>query len=270
LASTGRFTTSLTSGDILITGTTLTFNTSGGTQVNINVDDSQILRFGSNSSLKPHILIVANNFVTQPGRISLRYSNFTSFEYVDGTNTTERVRITTAGNVGINTTIPTYTLDVNGSLRATSGDITIGTLLATTSISTGAINTTNITSTNIVTTTLSTGTLNASNITSGIICTGTIIITAGTLNASFNSNTLGNLFTTTGNVGINTTSPNSPLHILRNVGSGYAGIGKISRKRSAGIHFCICECRADGIVSDDDSKGSTVNTGCTSARINGK
>jgi hypothetical protein len=53
-------------------------------------------------------------------------------------------------------------------------------------------NSTNSTITNAVNTTLT---------------SGAMVITGGSLNATFNSNTLGNIFTTGGNVGIGTTSP---------------------------------------------------------------
>jgi hypothetical protein len=59
---------------------------------------------------------------------------------------------------------------------------------------------TNITSTNIV------GTL---------ISSGAHIISGGGLLATFNSNTIGNIYTTGGNVGIGTTSPSSYLQVYQ-------------------------------------------------------
>jgi hypothetical protein len=50
-------------------------------------------------------------------------------------NVIEWMRIIDNGNVGINNTSPTYKLDITGTLRATGGDITTATLLATTSLS---------------------------------------------------------------------------------------------------------------------------------------
>jgi hypothetical protein len=59
-------------------------------------------------------------------------------------NVTEWMRIIENGNVGINNISPTYKLDITGTLRATGGDITTATLLATTSISSGSIQGTNL------------------------------------------------------------------------------------------------------------------------------
>ncbi len=133
------------------------------------------------------------------------------------------------GNVGIGTTSPQFNLDVNGTLRASAG-ITTSTLLASTSISTGQLavtnitasniqvtgsfNPTNINTTNITTSTIQvTGTFNPTNINTTNITISTAIIT-NNLKATFNSNTIGNIFTTGGNVGIGTTSPSSTITIF--------------------------------------------------------
>ena len=143
---------------------------------------------------------------------------------------TPRLHITQAGNVGIGTTSAANTLDVSGTGRIT------------TSLTTGALYSTNQTTTNGVFTNLSSGTislttlssaniyaslgtvsnlvgtnLSSSNLISTVatipniihtnITTTSIIVTGGGLLATFNSNTIGTLFTTNGNVGINTTSP---------------------------------------------------------------
>ena len=93
--------------------------------------------------------------------------------------------ITSAGNIGINNVSPSFTLDVSGTGRFTTG-ITTGTLTASSS-----------TIANQVNTNVSSATLNLT----------------GTLSAAFNSNTLGNLFTTGGNVGINNGSPAFTLDV---------------------------------------------------------
>jgi hypothetical protein len=109
------------------------------------------------------------------------------------------------GNVGINTTSPGHTLDVNGGIRAITS--TIATLL----------------NTNAVSTNISVGTINASTgitvasaqITNANVTTSTIAtarITTSLL-ALGDSNTIGSMFTTGGNVGIGTTSPGSALHV---------------------------------------------------------
>jgi hypothetical protein len=79
-------------------------------------------------------------------------------------NVTEWMRIIENGNVGINNTSPTYKLDITGTLRATGGDITTATLLATTSISSASIQGTNSTITNAVHTTLTSGTLRVNTV----------------------------------------------------------------------------------------------------------
>ena len=122
----------------------------------------------------------------------------------------------TDGNIGVNTTSPNYNVDINGTLKATT--ITVGTMLATTSISSGAVNATNSTITNLVVTSNTVTNVIATNMSSATLnlsggCTvGTARITTSLL-AIGNSNTVGNIFTTGGNVGISTSSPGYTLDV---------------------------------------------------------
>ena len=134
--------------------------------------------------------------------------------------------VSTGGNIGINTTSPGTRLDVSGTGRIT------------TSLTTGALFSTNQTTTNIVSTNLSTGSLNASTMSTALLTastsittgalfstnqtttnivgtnltTSSIIVTSGGLSATFNSNTIGSIMTTGGNVGIGV-SPVQQLHV---------------------------------------------------------
>jgi hypothetical protein len=103
-----------------------------------------------------------------------------------------------------------------GILYATSSiinTITTSSLLATTNISTGILYATSSTIGHIVSTTATIPNIILTNIT-----TTNIIITSGSLNATFNSNTLGNIYTTGGNVGINVI-PNAPLQFISDTAS---------------------------------------------------
>jgi hypothetical protein len=238
-----------------------------------------------------------------PDRIRLlaaehRFDTYTtnvsgSFENVASTVASNRMIINSAGNVGIGTASPIFTLDVSGTARFTTSltsgalyannitatnivgisNISTGTLVATTSVTSAALYGLNITGTNIVGTNISSGTLLAStrvssaNINCNIISSATLIttnitstnivgasnistatlvattrvssanlntsiISTGTLIAINNSNTLGSLYTTGGNVGINKTNPQAELHIqatnLTSLLSTWSGAGSYS------------------------------------------
>ena len=104
--------------------------------------------------------------------------------------------------VGIGTTTPGFNLDISGGSRITGG-LTVGNL----NVNTGA------SITNILNTT---------------ICTGTVIVTAGSIRASFNSHTIGSLVTTGGNVGIGTTAPGSRLEVNGTLKANDITVGNIN------------------------------------------
>ena len=183
----------------------------------------------------------------------------------------------TSGNVGISTSTPAHTLDVNGGVRSThftttnalatnvssgtlnlSTGLTAGTILATTSISSGGVNATNSTVTNFVATSITAGpiySINNVNAAQGIVLQNTnsgssayssltfVTDQVNNFNIFKNSTTrtvdggvntvtmrndggpirlqsntgLGIWVGSTGNVGINTTTPASPLHIAGDI-----------------------------------------------------
>lgn len=87
----------------------------------------------------------------------------------------------------------------------TLGNLTITGTSNSVSLSSGNIFSTNVSSTNVIGTNIS-----STNFVSTSATIPNIVLT-GSLNANFNSNTLGNIFTTAGNVGIGLVTPNAPL-----------------------------------------------------------
>lgn len=134
----------------------------------------------------------------------------------------------------ISTNITTSNLIVSSNAQITNVDVTtissatvVGTNYTGGSMSlsgnliiAGTLTTVNITTTNVVDTNISTGTLTATNITTTNISIGTLTATNSQitthLSASGDSNTIGNIFTTGGNVGIGIQSPMYKLDVNGN------------------------------------------------------
>ena len=127
---------------------------------------------------------------------------------------------TTGGNIGIGKSNPSVKLDIDGTLVATSATIP---QLVVTNASTGIV-----------------------SITSNLLATG-------------DSNTVGSLFTTSGNVGIGTTSPSARLHVLGSLVAQSATIPQlVLSNASAGTINITSNLLATG---NSNTLGSLFTTG---------
>ena len=204
--------------------------------------------------------------------------------------------ITTANVYSTNITSSNIVGTTNTLSNAVSTNITSATLQATTGITsaallvTGLISNANLTSTtstlpNAVSTNISSATLQAStgitssallvtglisnanlasttatipNIIHTNITTNSIIVTSGGLNATFNSNTIGNIFTSGGNVGINTTAPGTTLDV--------SGTGRITTSLTTGALYST-NATSTNIVATALSSGTLTLSTITAASI---
>jgi hypothetical protein len=231
------YTTLVSCGSIATSGMTtgilyVTSITSGSIQVSDNVTIGGNLTVLGMVSTTNAIFTNLSTGILNAGNLTIGNINFTGTLSQNGSpyigtgtgsqwiGTSGTLYYGTAGSslVGINTTSPVYTLDISGGARITTG-VTAGQSTFT-SVSAGNSQFTGLSAANIN----FTGNLfqNGSpyigsqwTTTSGNTLTytsGSIIINSG-FTSSFNSNTLGNIFTTGGNVGIGTTSPQASLHV---------------------------------------------------------
>ena len=140
------------------------------------------------------------------------------------TTGSERMRINSSGNIGIGTSAPNYKLDVNGTIGVSdgmyvtgdsqlTGSVTIGELLISSGATSDTISSNFSTFGSIFVTGESI--LNTLNVTGSSLFHNTVTIGSlqcGSINAS-GTNIIGNIYTTGGNVGINTTDPNYQVDV---------------------------------------------------------
>lgn len=166
----------------------------------------------------------SNAFITNSTLSNVFSTNITTTNFLSTNVTTSNITTT-----NLIVTSQTYTSLTGTNITSTnivSTNTSIGTLnntnIINTNLSSSNTTLTNITSTNTVltninstNTTITNTVLTNETVTNSIINTGTIgtVLVTSTANLRFNSNTVGSLFTTGGNVGINTTSPETALDV---------------------------------------------------------
>jgi len=165
----------------------------------------------------------------------------------------------TKGNVGIGTTAPTFKMDINGNLRATTG-ITTGNIFSTdiisTNITTTSLNITNSTITNLVATTYTGGSISLSGdlIIAGALTTGNIFstnVTTTSLNAT-------NLVSTTSSFGtiVGTTYTGGSMSLSSNL----AIAGALTTGNIFSTNVTTTSLNATNLVSTTGSFGTIVGT----------
>jgi len=228
------------SGNLSIAGTLTTVNLTSTNLVDTNISSGTINVSGiaaltnvTATNATAAVLVATTGITTG----TINATGLSTLTNVSATNAT-------SATLNASTGITTGTINATGLstlINVTSTNVSSGVLIASTGITTGSINATGLsTLTNVTATNVSAGTINASTgITAGTInATGLSTLTnvsatnatAATLNAStgittgtlfasnglrstFNSNTIGSIITTGGNVGVGTVSPSSLLHL---------------------------------------------------------
>jgi hypothetical protein len=169
----------------------------------INTLTTADILFGTNNALKMRIRnsgIVDITTGLSTGNIINTNSTITNLQ---STNITVGTLVSTNANVTTISAGTAVATTYTGGSMSLSGNLTLA----------GTLTTVNITTTNISQTNVSAGTILATNISATTQTVGTSRITTNLL-ALGNSNTIGSIFTTNGNVGIGTTTPVAPLHVV--------------------------------------------------------
>lgn len=146
----------------------------------------------------------------------LQVTNGVSTGTLNASNVIITSGITTASLNSSNVNITTLSTGTTVFTNNIGTNISTGVLIASTGISSSSLQFASAVGTNISTAAL----IASSGITTGTLQSNSVSVTGGGLSATFNSNTIGSIITTGGNVGINTTSPSRVLDVRGTVGLG--------------------------------------------------
>ena len=229
--------TGVASKRLLVGGSTVEFLVSGAEKGRFNADGKFGIGTTSPAAALDVVQASADSTVrAYTGTVDLRMWAYHAGAGVIGTNSahplifavnglTERMRITTAGNVGIGTTSPLTTLQV-GAVGALNGDVTLsaGTNMVYTVATSGAALTWNA-NTNGGNANTVMAQLKPRHDTSGNYC---LDVFCGTWNNNNSAGTAIATFQSTGRVGIGNTSPAHTLSVTGTMNvSGNANVGNV-------------------------------------------
>jgi Chaperone of endosialidase len=243
---------------LLTLNSSMLMNTNDNTYIGVNAGNAApclgiVKKFG----FQPHFAFTSNN-------TNNTFANSMSFGMLSGSNLgavadcnlTTMMTLTNAGNVGINTTIPAYKLDVNGNTRlnnAVIGDI-IGNIAWA-----GIAHSNNVNSTNYALLNSSSGT--------------TILNSTSGFPIYFSHNNSTQMTLTSGNLGIGTTSPSYKLDVsgtFRSTGNGIINttlVGDVGYSTWAGLQHSSLAAGAGNYAILQSSSGQTLINASTGQLI---